>query len=86
VTGSLQILVLALPLHLASGHFRIALVASGHQRRDLGLVTAGAMVHVASKLLLIPFFGNSGAAWGTFAGEAVLMLMAWRTANSAFRS
>ena len=84
-TGALQILLIALPLHLAAGHFRTALVATGRQRRDLGLVTAGAIIHIAAKLLLIPLLGISGAAWGTLAGEAMLLFASWRVARAIER-
>ena len=76
-TTALQILILALPLHLAAGHFRTALVALGRQRLDLRLVALAAIVHVAVKLLLIPRLGITGAAWGTLVGETALLMLAW---------
>jgi O-antigen/teichoic acid export membrane protein len=76
-TGALRILVLALPLNLVAGHFRILLVATGRQRRDLSLVAIGTVVHVSAKLILIPAVGFNGAAWGTLVGEAALMLLSW---------
>jgi O-antigen/teichoic acid export membrane protein len=76
-TGALQILLVALPLNLVAGHFRTLLVATGRQRRDLGLVAIGTIVHVAAKLILIPAVGMNGAAWGTLVGEAALMLVSW---------
>jgi O-antigen/teichoic acid export membrane protein len=74
---ALQILILAFPLHLTAGHFRTAFVALGRQRLDLRLVALAAIVHVAAKLLLIPWLGSTGAAWGTVAGEAALLVLAW---------
>ena len=82
-TPALQILILALPLHLAAGHFRTAFVALGRQRLDLRLVALAAIVHVAAKLLLIPRLGITGAAWGTVAGEAALLVLAWRAGRAA---
>src|SRR5262245_5525393 len=81
----LRILLLVLPLQLLSGHGRMALVALGRQRYDLGLVAFSAGVHVTAKLALIPSFGMIGAAWGTFAGEAALMVLAWYATRTVFR-
>jgi PST family polysaccharide transporter len=81
----LRILLLVLPLQLLSGHGRMALVALGRQRYDLGLVAVSAVIHVGAKLALIPAFGMSGAAWGTFAGEAALMFLAWYATRTVFR-
>jgi O-antigen/teichoic acid export membrane protein len=81
----LRVLLLVLPLQLLSGHGRMALVALGRQRYDLGLVACSAGVHVVSKLALIPSFGMIGAASGTFAGEAVLVLLAWYATHTVFR-
>jgi O-antigen/teichoic acid export membrane protein len=84
-TTALQILILALPLHLAAGHFRSAFVALGRQRLDLRLVALAAIVHVAVKLLLIPRLGITGAASGTFVGEAALFVLAWHAGRSVLR-
>jgi O-antigen/teichoic acid export membrane protein len=81
-TTALRILILALPLHLAAGHFRTAFVALGRQRLDLRLVALTAIVHVAVKLLLIPRLGITGAAWGTFVGEAALLVFAWNAGRT----
>jgi len=84
-TDVLRILILALPFHLVAGHHRTALVATGHQRQDLGLVAIGVIVHLTAKVVLIPLFGMNGAAWGTFTGEAVLMVVAWHVARKSLR-
>jgi O-antigen/teichoic acid export membrane protein len=81
----LRILLLVLPLQLLSGHERMALLALGRQRYDLGLVAFSAGIHVAAKLALIPSFGMIGAAWGTFAGEAALVVLAWYATRTVFR-
>jgi O-antigen/teichoic acid export membrane protein len=82
---ALRILLLVLPLQLVSGHGRMALVALGRQRYDLGLVAVSAAVHVAAKLALIPALGMIGAAWGTFAGETALVLLTWYATHTVFR-
>ncbi|MGE5194507.1 MAG: oligosaccharide flippase family protein [Deltaproteobacteria bacterium] len=84
-TGVLRILLLVLPLQLLAGHWRAALVAAGRQRYDLGLVACGAVVHVGAKLTLIPAVGIGGAAWGTFAGEATLLLLSWYATHAVLR-
>lgn len=84
--GALQILVLAVPVHLAAGHYRLALVALNRQRQDLVLVAISALVHVAAKVLLIPTLGLNGAALGTFTGEGVLMLLALVGVRSALKA
>jgi O-antigen/teichoic acid export membrane protein len=81
-TGALQILILALLPHLAAGHFRTAFVALGRQRLDLRLVALATIAHIAAKLVLIPRLGITGAAWGTFVGEAVLLVLAWQAGRS----
>ena len=81
----LRLLLLVLPLQLLSGHGRMALVALGRQRYDLGLVAVSSAVHVAAKLALIPALGMMGAAWGTFTGEAALVLLTWYATRTVFR-
>jgi O-antigen/teichoic acid export membrane protein len=83
--GILRVLFLVLPLQLLAGQWRAALVALGRQRYDLGLVTVGAVVHVGTKLGLIPALGIVGAAWGTFAGEVTLMVLSWYAIRTALR-
>jgi len=80
-----QVLLLALPANLVAGHFRVALVALGRQRLDMRLVAAGAAIHVAAKLALIPLYGMIGAAWGTLLGETALMLLAWQACRTSLR-
>jgi O-antigen/teichoic acid export membrane protein len=81
-TRPLRVLLLALPANLAAGHYRAALIALGRQQLDLRLVAACALVHIGAKLCLIPAFGMSGAACGTVAGEAALMLLSWRVVRT----
>jgi O-antigen/teichoic acid export membrane protein len=82
-TRVFQILLLALPAVLASGHFRTALIALKRQQLDVGLVAAATIIHVAAKLLLIPILGMTGAAWGTLVGECALLVLAWNAARKA---
>ena len=72
----LQVLLAALPLTLAAGHFRAALVVLGRQRIDLLLVTLGAVIHVVAKWALIPQFALLGCGLGTVLGEAAVALFA----------
>jgi O-antigen/teichoic acid export membrane protein len=85
-TRVLQILLLALPAALASGHFRMALIALRRQRLDVNLVAAGTGIHVATKLALIPALGMTGAAWGTLVGECALLVLAWIAARKVMRN
>jgi O-antigen/teichoic acid export membrane protein len=78
---ALQILFLAWPALIASGHFRIALVAHGRQRQDLRLIAAAAFAHAISKICLIPWLGINGAACGTLASEVFLMIIAGQAWN-----
>ena len=73
-TTPMRLLVLATLASLFGGHYRPAVLAMGEHRRDLanGAVSAG--VHVAAKLVLIPFFGLTGAALGTLLGEVSFAL------------
>jgi O-antigen/teichoic acid export membrane protein len=73
----LRVLLVALPANLIAGHCRSILVAGNRQRHDLRVAAIGMLVHVATKLGLIPLLGITGAAWGTVAGEAALMLLSW---------
>jgi O-antigen/teichoic acid export membrane protein len=84
-TAVCQVLLLALPANLVAGHFRSVLIAVGRQRLDVRLVAAGAIVHVAAKLILIALLGMIGAAWGTLLGETVLMLLAWQACRAVPR-
>ena len=84
-TAVCQVLLLALPANLVAGHFRSVLIAVGRQRLDVRLVAAGAIVHVAAKLILIPTLGMIGAAWGTLLGETMLMLLAWQASRTVLR-
>jgi len=84
-TSVFQILLLALPAGLASGHFRTALIALKRQRLDVKIVAAGTALHVAVKLALISTLGLTGAAWGTLAGECVLLILAWLAVRQALR-
>jgi O-antigen/teichoic acid export membrane protein len=76
-TSAVQILFLAWPVQLISGHFRTALVAQGRQRQDLGLVGVATIAHLIAKLSLIPLLGINGAALGTLTGELILLCLAW---------
>ncbi len=81
-TRALQILLLALPIALVGGHYHAALFAVGCQRHVLALLAIGTVIHIAAKLLLVPFFGITGAAWGTLAGEFAVMLCSWYVART----
>jgi O-antigen/teichoic acid export membrane protein len=73
---ALRILVAAWPLHLISGHFRTALIASGKQHFDFVLVATATLIHITLKMLLAPQFGTIGVAAGTFVGELLLVVIA----------
>lgn len=72
----LGLLSFAIPITAFSGVFRLLLVATHQQRRDLAVVTIAGLVNVALNLLLIPRLGLNGAALATVAGESVVLLLA----------
>lgn len=75
---SLRILLCATILGFMAGHFRNALIAVGRQTTDLGIVAAGATAHVVLKVALVPRLGIAGAALGSAAGEAILLVLSVR--------
>jgi O-antigen/teichoic acid export membrane protein len=78
---SLQILLLAVVVGVANGHYRNALFALGRQHADFGNVTISAVCHLALKVALIPRFGIAGVALGTLGGELVLTLLGMRSVH-----
>jgi stage V sporulation protein B len=82
---SLRLLSLTLIPYMIGGHYRQVLIASDRQDQDLQISAFGAMVHVVSKLALIPVFGIAGAAAGTLIGETVSMAAQYRAATSELR-
>jgi O-antigen/teichoic acid export membrane protein len=83
--SALQILLVVVVVSLLNGHLRQGLIALGRQRADLRNTTLSTGVHVLAKLALIPAFGLQGAALGTLAGEASLVLMSALTLRVAWR-
>jgi O-antigen/teichoic acid export membrane protein len=81
---ALQILACAVVVNLLNGHLRQALIALGRQRADLRNTTLSTGVHVLAKLALIPAIGLEGAALGTLAGEASLLLISALTLRPAW--
>ncbi|MBS0262886.1 MAG: oligosaccharide flippase family protein [Planctomycetes bacterium] len=77
VTGAsaLRVLIVAWPVQLMSGHFRMGLIAIGRQRLDLLLVGVAMVAHLLAKLCLGYLGGSLGIAVGTLAGEVVLLVI-----------
>ncbi len=70
----LRILSLAIVANIIARHYRQVLLVKKMQHTDLKLSTISAVVHLLSKLLLIPLFGIIGCALGTLVGEIALMI------------
>lgn len=70
----LRILSLAMLANIIGRHFRQVLLAKKMQAIDLKQSSISAVVHLVSKLLLIPFFGIIGCALGTLIGELSLII------------
>jgi O-antigen/teichoic acid export membrane protein len=77
---SLRILCIALVLNLLNRHYRQVLIARNRQHRDMALTAAGAVVHIGSKIVLIPVLGIAGAAVGSVMGELFLVIALRRAA------
>ncbi|MFO0809715.1 MAG: oligosaccharide flippase family protein [Gemmataceae bacterium] len=78
---SLQLLLVTLLIQELTGHYRNVLLAQGRQTTDLTLVAVSAAAHVGLKVTLIPELGIEGAALGTLLGEALLLILTWRSAR-----
>ncbi len=81
--STLQVLAAVCVLAFISGHFRFALIATGHQMAEMVTAALGS----ATALLLIPFgyaaAGPLGVAIALVLGETVVWLAAWRLASQA---
>ncbi|MCZ6728018.1 MAG: oligosaccharide flippase family protein [Acidobacteria bacterium] len=75
----MRLLILAVVASLIAAHYRPAVLALGEHKIDLRNVASASLVHVSSKLLLIPLLGLTGAALGTLLGEAVFAGTSWLT-------
>ena len=64
----LATLVWVIPVALASGHYRYALIAYGRQSLLLRATGCAALVVVAGCLVLVPRIGTQGAAWSLLIG------------------
>lgn len=78
----LLILVSAQLARALSGNVNTLLIMTGHERLVTGTVALGVVVNAAMNLFLIPRWGGTGAALGTFASIALvhgtLVVIAWR--------
>ena len=72
--ASLRVLGAAAACNLIGRHYRQVLLVRGRQATDFSVTVGGTMVHVVSKVLLIPLLGITGAAAGAMAGEGFMML------------
>jgi len=68
--------VWALPVGLLSGHARYALIASGHQARELAAQVQGAVVTLGVGCVAVPWLGALGAAIAMLASSSVVWIAA----------
>ena len=74
VVAILMILALCPPIRFLSTAMGSALLTGDHMRFRVYAIAVSTLVVIVLNALLIPRFGGHGAAWGTVAGEAVLLV------------
>jgi PST family polysaccharide transporter len=74
----LQIMMIALLVMAISDNIRRVLYARGHQGLDLRLMTATALVGLATSMAIVPLAGALGAACAALIGELTLLVLAAR--------
>ena len=74
VSQILLVLALCPPIRFLSTATGSALLTDGHMRFRVYAMAAATVVAVALNALLIPHYGESGAAWATVAAETALLL------------
>lgn len=79
--GTLVLLVVARLVTCLAGLVGFLLSMTGHQGRVARWMTVAAAVKIALNLLLIPSFGEQGAAIGTIAMLTLFSVLAWRDAR-----
>jgi len=77
----LAVLIWAVPLALASGHYRYALIACDHERLEFRCNAIGAAAAVVLGVLLIPFHGAFSAAVALVASALVILVLAHAAAR-----
>ncbi len=77
----LAVLIWAVPVALASGHYRYALIACDHERVEFRANAIGAVVAVALGTLLIPWHGALAAAAALVASTLVVLVLAHSAAR-----
>lgn len=70
----LQILALCVPIRFLSTAVGSVLLTERHMRYRVAAMAAAAVAAVALNLLLIPRWGETGAAWATVIAESLLLL------------
>ena len=70
--SSLAVLALWIPLGFLNTVCALTLVAAQRQRTYLGVVLVGAVVMLATLVVLVPSTGGAGAAWSVVLREAVM--------------
>lgn len=74
VVAILMILALCPPIRFLSTAIGSALLTEDHMRFRVYAMAVSTIVAIVLNALLIPRFGEQGAAWATVAGEAVLLI------------
>lgn len=80
---SLRILSLALLANVILRHYRQILLVRTLQTADFRTSMLGGLVHLGTKMLLIPAIGIAGAAVGTLLGETSLLILQRQAAKRA---
>ena len=73
---ALRLLLLGVAVTLVSQNYRILLVATGHQRAEMGIVSASAVLTIILNVLLVPQLGLAGAGIAFLASEMLLLALA----------
>ncbi|RDZ27430.1 lipopolysaccharide biosynthesis protein [Lysobacter silvisoli] len=75
----LAVLAVCAPIRFLSTSVGSALLTEGHMRQRVYAMLAAAVAAIALNAVLIPRYGELGAAWATVAAEALLLLAMWRS-------
>jgi len=79
----LAVLIWAVPLALVSGHYRYAMIACDHERREFRCNAIGASAAIGLGVLLIPPYGAFAAAVALTVAALVVLVLAHAAAREA---
>lgn len=72
---ALRLLLVGVSVTLVSQNYRILLVASSHQRAEMAIVSASAVLTIILNVLLVPQLGLAGAGIAFLASEMLLLAL-----------